>query len=387
MSKSKDETLLLHLGKDKHYKSANPSIVKASSLIFDSIEELHTIEKNYDDVNKSNNHYGRHGTRTNIELENILKNLEQSDYVQLCSSGLSAIVLVLMSICKQGDEIIYSDSSYEPVKSSLKMLKEFGVKSFAYNPNDIDSIKKLITANTKLIYVENPGSYSFEFQDLNKVLSIAKKHKITSAIDNTWATALYFKPIPFGFDISICSATKYLSGHSDFMMGTVAYNKNLRKKISKTARSLGNHVSAEDAYLCFRGLRTLSIRLQRHHENALKVSKFLLKHKKVLSVLYPHSSVSKTYKNWKKNYTGASGLMGVVLKNTTSTKINKAINQSKLFNIGYSWGGFESMALPGHLGDREFKSEYSDNNLIRLHIGLEHIADILEDLKKILAVL
>ena len=265
-------------------------------------------------------------------------------------------------------------------------LKEYGIKTTFYNPHDLNSIKKNITKKTKLIFVENPGSNTFEFQDLSKIISIAKKNNILTAIDNTWATPYFFKPIKLGFDMAIVSATKYYSGHSDVMGGSLAVNKKVFKHIEKTQKITGLRLGPDDAYLITRGLRTLDVRLDKHQENAKRVASFLSKNKKV-KLLYPYKKGSFNYKMWKKYYSGASGLMGIKIKSKNKKSVIKFVNSLKLFGYGYSWGGFESLALhqeKSERGNRKFLNLESDERLVRLHIGLEDPKDLIDDLRRCL---
>ena len=207
-----------------------------------------------------------------------------------------------------------------------------------------------------MIYVENPGSNTFEFQDLKKIISIAKRKKIITAMDNTWATPYFFKPIKLGFDMSIVSATKYYSGHSDVMGGSLAVNKKVFKNVLKTQNMTGLRLSPDDAYLIMRGLRTLDVRLDTHQKNANLIAHFLAKYKKI-KVLYPHIKSSKSYKMWKKYYHGSTGLMGLKIKAKKKSMVDKFVNSLNFFGHGYSWGGFESLAMHQEIreqGDRKF---------------------------------
>ena len=223
-----------------------------------------------------------------------------------------------------------------------------------------------------------------DLQDLPKIISIAKKNKLFSVIDNTWGTPYYIKPIKLGFDMSIVSATKYYSGHSDVMGGSLAVNKRVFKYVEKANKITGLRLGPDDAYLIIRGLRTLDVRLDRHEENAKKVAAFLSRHKKV-KLLYPFKKNSHNYKMWKKYYSGASGLMGLKIKSKNKNSINKFVNSLKLFGYGYSWGGFESLALQQEfreLGNRKYLGLAKDEHLVRLHIGLEDPNDLINDLKR-----
>tara|TARA_Y100001970_G_scaffold118851_1_gene147410 strand:- start:889 stop:2067 length:1179 start_codon:yes stop_codon:yes gene_type:complete len=380
-------TFLKQAAHDKINRSANPAIVRASTILFKTVQELRNHQKQ---VNKNKKidfwDYGRQGSQTTIQLQEILKKLEGAHHVFLTQTGFGSVALALMSICRPGDEIIVSDCVYRPTQElTSSMLKEFNVKTLWYDPNNLDDLKKKITKKTKLIYVENPGSNTFEFQDLGKILSIAKKNNIYTAIDNTWGTAFFLKPIKLGFDLSITSATKYYSGHSDVMAGTLAVSKRIFKKVKWFNKVSGYRLSADDAYLVIRGLRTLDLRLEKHQESAKKVANWLLRKPKIIKVLYPHKSSLKSYKLWKKYYSGSSGLLGIIIKSKNKSSVIKFINSLELFGIGYSWGGFESLAMyngPEEMGKRFFFKLKKNEHLVRLHIGLEDIKDIIQDLKK-----
>ena len=385
MSKS-FKTFLKHTAKDFHNHSVNPPVVRASTIIFKSMNDIRrTQAKNRRDPLGGHFDYGRQGTSTTHILSKILTRLEESYHVFLTPTGFGAVFLAIFSLVRPGDEILTADPVYNPTRMLTQdYLTEFGVKTIFYNPHDLNSIKKNITKKTKLIFVENPGSNTFEFQDLSKILSIAKKNKIFTAIDNTWATPYFFKPIKLGFDMAIVSATKYYSGHSDVMGGSLAVNKKVFKHVDKAQKITGLRLGPDDAYLITRGLRTLDIRLDKHQENAKKVATFLSKNKKV-KLLYPYKKGSFNYKMWKKYYSGASGLMGLKIKAKNKKSVIKFVNSLKLFGYGYSWGGFESLALhqgKSERGNRKFLNLDKNERLVRLHIGLEDPKDLIEDLKR-----
>ena len=380
------KTFLKHTAKDFHNHSVNPPVVRASTIIFKSMNDIRrTQAKNKRDPIGGHFDYGRQGTSTTHILSKILNRLEESYHVFLTPTGFGAVFLAIFSLLRPGDEILASDPVYNPTRMLTQdYLTEFGIKTTFYNPHDLNSIKKSITKKTKLIFVENPGSNTFEFQDLSKILSIAKKNKIFTAIDNTWATPYFFKPIKLGFDMAIVSATKYYSGHSDVMGGSLAVNKKVFKQVEKAQKITGLRLGPDDAYLITRGLRTLDVRLDKHEENAKKVAAFLSKNKKV-KLLYPFKKGSLNYKMWKKYYKGASGLMGLKIKAKNKKSVIKFVNSLKLFGYGYSWGGFESLALHqgvSERGNRKFLNLEKDERLVRLHIGLEDPKDLIEDLRK-----
>ena len=385
-------TFLKHPAKDKTNRSANPPVARASTILFDTMQEMYKHEaKIKQHKNVTHYTYGRYGSTTTIELENILKELEKAYHVFLTGTGFGGIALALMSLCRPGDEIVVSDNVYGPTKEiSEKLLKEFNINAKFYNPNSFDDLKNKVTKKTKMILVENPGSNTFEFQDLSKIVSLAKRKKILTLLDNTWGTPLYLKPLEIGFDMSFSSATKYFSGHSDAMGGSLAVNKKVFKKIMFFYKLSGYRMSADEAYLIIRGLRTLDTRLKQHYQNTKAVINFLRKQKKIIEILYPHKPGSKNYKLWKKYYTGATGLLSIVIKSKNKSSVIKFVNSLELFGIGYSWGGFESLAILQEL--KPSKDEYSqgrrffkykkNEHIVRLHIGLEDAKDLITDLKQ-----
>ena len=389
------KTFLKHPVKDSSNRSANPAVIRASTILFNTMQELYQHEKKIKKHKKISHYsYGRYGSSTTIELENILKELEQAFHVFLTGTGFGGVALAIMSLIRPGDEILVSDNVYGPTKEiSEKLLKEFNVKAIFYNPESFEDLKNKVTNKTKMILVENPGSNTFEFQDLTKIVNLAKKKKIYSFLDNTWGTPLYLKPLKLGFDMSFSSATKYFSGHSDAMGGSLAVNKKVFKQVMFFYKLSGYRMSADEAYLIIRGLRTLDTRLAQHYENTKQVINFLKKQKKVKEILYPYKPSSKNYKLWKKYYSGATGLLSIVVKSKKKSSVIKFVNSLELFGIGYSWGGFESLAILQELRSYK-KDEYlqgrkyfrfnKDEHIVRLHIGLEDPKDLINDLKRCL---
>ena len=380
------KTFIKHTAKDYHNQSVNPPIVRASTIIFKSMQDIRKMQDKAK-KNPTGGHfdYGRQGTSTTHILSQILKEIEEAYHVFLTPTGFGAVFLSIFSVLRPGDEIIVSDPTYSPTRFLTQdFLKEFNIKSTFYNPHDLKTLEKSITKKTKLIFVENPGSNTFDFQDLGKIVSIAKKNKVLTAIDNTWGTPYFLKPIKLGFDMSIVSATKYYSGHSDVMGGTLAVNKKVFKQVEKANRVTGLRLGPDDAYLITRGLRTLDIRLDKHEKNAKQISEFLSKYKNI-KLLYPYKKDSLNFRMWKKYYSGASGLMGIKIKSKNKNSVIKFVNSLKLFGYGYSWGGFESLALyqdKREQGNRQYLKLTNDEHLVRLHIGLEDPKDLIEDLKK-----
>jgi len=377
-------TLLKHSTFSKINRSANPPVVRASTILFDSMQELASHEKKILKDNPITHYaYGRYGSQTTIELQKIVKELEQAHHVFLHSTGFGSVSLAFMALCQSGDEVLVGDNVYYPTREiTEKLLPKYDIKTKYYDPNSIKDLQSKITKKTKLIFVENPGSITFEFQDLKEIIKLAKKNNIITVMDNTWGTPLYLKPLSLGFDVSISSATKYFSGHSDAMGGTLSVNKKTYNKVKFCDKLLGSRLSADEAYLIIRGLRTLDIRLKAHQENTKKVINFLKKQKKIKEVLYPHKIESKDYKMWKKYYSGSTGLLSIVVKAKNKLSVLKFVNKLDLFGIGYSWGGFESLAIYHDVSKiRTFYKFGKDEHLVRLHVGLEDPVDLISDLK------
>ena len=380
------KTFLKHTAKDFHNQSVNPPIVRASTIIFKSMQDIRkTQDKAKKNPTGGHFDYGRQGTSTTHILQQILSKLEESYFTFLTPTGFGAVFLAIFSVTRPGDEIIVADPVYSPTRLlSQDFLKEFNIKTTFYDPHNLKTLEKAITKKTKLIFVENPGSNTFDFQDLGKIISIAKKNKILTAIDNTWGTPYFLKPIKLGFDMSIVSATKYYSGHSDVMGGSLAVNKKVFAKVKTAERVTGLRLGPDDAYLITRGLRTLDVRLDRHRENAKKVAEFLSKFKNI-KLLYPYKKDSYNFRMWKKYYSGASGLMGLKIKAKSEKAVVKFVNNLKLFGHGYSWGGFESLALHQNVreqGNRSYLKLAKNEHIVRLHIGLEDPSDLIADIKQ-----
>ena len=377
-------TLLKHSSFSKINRSANPAVVRASTILFNSMQELASHEKKIlKDKPITHYAYGRYGSQTTIELQKIVKELEEAHHVFLHSTGFGSVSLAFMALCESGDEVLVGDNVYYPTREiTEKLLPKYNIKAKYYDPNNIKDLQSKITKKTKLIFVENPGSITFEFQDLKEIVRLGKKNNIITAMDNTWGTPLFFKPLSLGFDVSISSATKYLSGHSDAMGGTLAVNKKTYSKVKFCDKLLGSRLSADEAYLIIRGARTLDVRLKAHSENTKKIVNFLKKQKKIKEVLYPHKPGSINYKMWKKYYSGATGLLSIVIKAKSKSSVFKFLNKLELFGIGYSWGGFESLAIYHDISKiRNFYKFEKGEHLVRIHVGLEAPQDLIADLK------
>ena len=378
----KNDTKNIIAGKRKKLSNGfvNSPIYKGSTVLFNTVEEMQSKMKK---KNSQTLFYGRFGSPATFEFENAIADIDESYTAVATASGTAAIVASLLAVLKTGDHILMTDSAYGVSRNlTKKLLNNMGITTTFYNPNLTNKIKELITNKTKLIFMESPGSLTFEIQNISMIVDIAKKYNLITVIDNTWATSLYLKPINYGVDISIQSATKYIVGHSDAMLGVITTNKKYAKQIRESAHNLGSCPGPEDIYLGIRGLKTLSIRLKKHQENAMKIIEWLLRQREVNRVLYPALPDNPGYKIWKKDFKGASGLFGVVLKNTRKDLIYKMLNNLKLFNMGYSWGGYESLILP--VNPEKIRDTYKWNHMdltLRIHAGLEDPEDLINDLK------
>ena len=378
----KNDTKNIIAGKRKKLSNGfvNSPIYKGSTVLFNTVEEMQSKMKK---KNSQTLFYGRFGSPATFEFENAIADIDESYTAVATASGTAAIVASLLAVLKTGDHILMTDSAYGVSRNlTKKLLNNMGITTTFYNPNLTNKIKELITNKTKLIFMESPGSLTFEIQNISMIVDIAKKYNLITVIDNTWATSLYLKPMNYGVDISIQSATKYIVGHSDAMLGVITTNKKYAKQIRESAHNLGSCPGPEDIYLGIRGLKTLSIRLKKHQENAMKIIEWLLRQREVNRVLYPALPDNPGYKIWKKDFNGASGLFGVVLENTRKDLIYKMLNNLKLFNMGYSWGGYESLILP--VNPEKIRDTYKWNHMdltLRIHAGLEDPDDLINDLK------
>lgn len=357
----------------------NPAIYNASTVTFESVAALEAATaKPLDGV-----YYGRYGTPTVFAFEEAVAELDGGFHRAVAtSSGLAAITTVLLSFLKSGDELLMTDSVYGPTRGFCDtVLARMGIVTRYYNPTVGADIAELINANTRLVFMESPGSLTFEMQDVSAIAAAAKSQGVVSVIDNTWATPLFFRPIEHGVDVVIHAATKYLVGHADAMLGviTMAAEKTFTT-IKKTAVRLGNCPGPDSCYLGLRGLRTLSARLAQHQQHALQVAEWLLLQSQVDEVWYPALPSSKGHDIWRRDFDGASGLMGLRLKTDNKAAVAAMLDGLSHFGLGYSWGGYESLALPTLGGIDRSVTEAPVQQTLRLHIGLEEPQDLIDDL-------
>ena len=381
----KKDTKVIRAG---HSKARNAGVVNtpvyhASTVVFDSLAQIKDVGPRALKGEKAL-FYGRFGTPTHWTLEEAITELAGGADTILTPSGVAACALAILGTVKAGDHILVSDSAYEPTRKLCDgLLKDFGVETGYYDPRIGAGIAALMRANTRLIFCESPGSHTFEVQDVPALAKAAHARGAKVAIDNTWASPLYCQPLALGADISIEAGTKYLCGHSDAVIGAVTATSESLPALRRAALALGNAVGPDDVYLTTRGLRTLAVRLARHQENAMRVALWLQQRPEVKRVLYPALPEDPGHALWKRDFQGASGLMGVVLHRTSSAALAAMIEGMGLFSLGYSWGGFESLIAPSTPSTIRSAVPWSEAEPgLRLHIGLEDPADLIADLDK-----
>ena len=383
VKKIKKDTKLVLVGRKpfENFGIVNPPIYRTSTVLFKNTKELSKAITN----RFNQTYYGRYGTPTTFSLEEGIKEIENGYRTIATSSGMSSISISLLSFLSKDAHCLISDCIYYPTKKfATKILTKFGVRVDFYDPTNLNSLKKKINKKTKVIFMESPASLTFEIEDINEIIKIAKKKKIISMLDNSWATPFYFSPIEIGVDISIIAATKYISGHADVMLGLITTkNEKLFLKIKDTAVSLGDCPGPQECYLSLRGLRTLSTRLERHRSSALKIARLLENNNKVSKVLHPALPKNDNYELWSKYFTGSTGLFSFILKEQSKSKVYKMIDKLELFKLGFSWGGYESLILPVFPKSERKIAKWNEKGiLLRIHVGLENVDDLIQDLFK-----
>lgn len=353
----------------------NTPIVRGSTVLSPTVADLENHTGRYS--------YGRRGNPTVESLEQALTKIEGGAGVVLTPSGLSAVSVALLSVLKAGDHLLMVDSAYQPTRRVCdEVLRRYGIETTYYDPLAGSAIEELVRPQTRAIFMETPGSQSFEMQDVPAIVAVAQRHDIVTLIDNTWATPLLYRPHDHGIDVSIQAGTKYLSGHSDINIGTISGNRRLYPRIRQTHGDLGITVAPEDAFLAARGLRTMSVRLARHHASGLTVARWLEKRPEVLRVLHPALPGHPGHAMWKRDFSGASGLFSIILKPVPKIAVDAFLDRLELFGLGYSWGGFESLAIPFDCSTYRTATRWKPGGpAVRLHIGLEDPADLLADLE------
>ncbi|MCP9626716.1 cystathionine beta-lyase [Rhodopseudomonas palustris] len=374
------QTLLVTSGRDTKAQKGfvNPPVVRGSTVLYPSAEDLHAHRGEYS--------YGRHGTPTTKALQQALMALEGPHCagVGLTPSGVSAISTALLSVLKTGDHLLVCDNAYRPTRLFCEQtLKRFGIETSYFDPLIGTGIESLFRPNTAAVMVEAPGSQSFEMTDIPAIAAVAHGRGALVIDDNTWATPLYHRSLEQGVDISIQAGTKYIGGHSDIMFGTIAANKATWPKVADGIRQLGVCAGPDDVFLALRGLRTLSVRLAQHQASGLEMARWLAERPEVQRVLHPALESDPGHAIWKRDFTGASGLFSIVLQDAPQKAVDALLDTVRLFGMGYSWGGFESLVIPFDCASYRSATKWTPGGpTLRLHIGLESTDDLKADLER-----
>ncbi|MEZ5900660.1 MAG: cystathionine beta-lyase [Hyphomicrobiaceae bacterium] len=371
-------TDVVHLGRNPsaQYGFVNTPVFRGSTVLFPTLEALKSRTQPYT--------YGRRATPTTKALEDAFNALTGGTFTFLAPSGLTAVAAALLAFVRSGDEILMVDTVYQPTRAFCdSMLKRLGVKTIYYDPAIGAHIKDLFTDKTRLVFVESPGSQTFEMQDLPAIAEAAHARGLYVLVDNTWATPLYCKPLALGADVSIEAATKYIVGHADGNLGVATGNARVAKELEQAKEDLGLSIGSEEAYLALRGLRTLDLRLRHHMQAGLDMAHWLAGRAEVARVLHPGLETDAGHQLWKRDYTGASGLFSFVLKPASQKALAAFVDDLELFGMGYSWGGYESLILP--FDPRSYRTATkwkAEGPALRIHIGLDDLEDLKADLAR-----
>jgi cystathionine beta-lyase len=379
----RDDTKVIHSGRhpERFEGAVNPPVFHASTILSPSLEEWD--RKKADRARGvPGTYYGRIGTPTTHALEEAIRELEGGACTVLVPSGLAACAVGLLSAVQAGDHVLITDNVYGPTRTfAVRFLARFGVETTFFDPMVGAGVAALMRDNTRAVVVESPGSLSFEVQDVPAIAAAAHARGATVLMDNTWATPLYFKPLAHGVDLSIQAATKYVVGHSDAMLGTITANERAAARLRAAHYELGQTVGPDDANLASRGLRTMAVRLARHWETGVRLAEWIARQPEVERLLHPALPSDPGHALWKRDFAGASGLFGVVLKPLAQRAYAALVDSLELFGIGASWGGYESLIMPMSPGDTRSATKWPHAGpCFRIHAGLENPDDLLADL-------
>ncbi len=365
-----------HGGRDpfSQHGFVNTPVYRGSTVLFPTLAQLTAYDQRYT--------YGRNTTPTTDALCDAIGQLEGASFTVLATSGLHAVSTAILSFVEAGDEILMTDSVYFPTRRFCdQVLARIGVKTIYYDPLVGEGIAELFTDRTRLVFTESPGSQSFEMQDIPAIVAAARPRGIWVLMDNTWATPLYFRPLEHGVDVSIQSATKYIVGHADAMLGSIATNERASPHVKRTSIALGNAAGSEETFLGLRGLRTMQVRLDRHQRSALEVAEWLKTRAEVAEVLHPGLPGTPGHEIWKRDFLGASGLFTIMLHPVSQAQLAAMLDHLRYFGMGYSWGGYESLIVPFDCSSYRTATTWNrEGQALRLHIGLEDVADLKADL-------
>lgn len=379
MSERKVETRLVEAGRPREWTQGivNPPVWRASTILFDSVADMEAANPPREGVL----HYGRNGTPSQWALCEALTELEPgAALTRLYPSGSAAVAAALLAVLNAGDELLMVDTAYGPTRALCEtLLKRLGVATIYYDPLIGAGIEELIGERTRAVFLESPGTHTFEVQDVPAICAAAKAKGLATLLDNTWATPLFFPAIAAGVDLAILACTKYVGGHADLMLGSVTATKEYAARLDQARRVLGQTASPDDAWLALRGLRTLELRLRRHEANGLAVARWLKDRPQVARILHPALPDCPGHEHWARDYKGSSGLFSFVLDGGDAAARARLIDGLELFGIGYSWGGYESLAVPADPVRTATSRDYQ-GPIVRLHVGLEHPDDLIADL-------
>ena len=378
--KRKPATDVAHLGRTpaEHLGAVNTPIYRATTILFDTLADLEAAERGeYPGVT-----YGLHGLPTVTDLQAAISTLEGGHASLAVASGLAAITLAIIGTVNSGDHVLVTDAVYGPTRRFCdNQLKRFGIEVSYYDPLAGAAIERDFRPNTRLVFAESPGSLTFEVQDIPAIARVAHAKGALVMLDNTWATPLGFAPFAHGVNIAVHAGTKYIGGHSDVLVGVIDCNEATYSRLHRLWTDMGVTLSSDDAFLALRGLRTLAVRLERHTQSALRIAQWLRERPEVAEVIYPALPGSRGHEMWKRDFTGACGLFGVALKPVPKASIAAMLDGMRLFRMGWSWGGFESLIIPANVerAKRTFKWQV-EGPYLRLHVGLESADDLIADL-------
>ncbi|TVQ28976.1 MAG: cystathionine beta-lyase [Geminicoccaceae bacterium] len=374
----KDDTLLVTGGRSHPDEPhlVNPPVCRGSTVLFPTLEALQNRK------GSRGLSYGRHGTPTTFALQEAFAALEGADGCHVVASGKAAIAVAMTALVATGDHVLVTDNAYGPTRHFCDhVLRRFGVETTYFPPMIGAGIAGLLRPNTKLVFTEAPGSQTFEVQDVPALAQAAKAHGALTVMDNTWATPLFFRPYDHGVDVTIHAATKYVVGHSDAMMGLITWcGAEVGRRIDAGVKDFGAPASPDDCYLALRGLRTMGVRLRHHETAALEVARWLQARPEVARVLHPALADCPGHDVFRRDFKGSSGLFGVVLQPVGHPALAAMLDGMELFGMGYSWGGYESLMIPAE-PMRTAAPWHDAGPLLRLHIGLEDVGDLLADLE------
>jgi cystathionine beta-lyase len=380
----KIDTILTHAGSDPaaNFGIINPPVYRASTVLHPTMRSLEDRQK--DRFARGAVTYGRHGTPTNFAFEDAVAEAEGGFRAVALPSGCAAITAAILAFVRAGDHVLIADHVYGPTRSLANgFLKRFGVETTFYDPMIGAGIAGLLRENTRILFMESPGSLTFEVQDTPALVAAAQARGVVTIIDNTWAAPLFFRPMSLGVDVSVIAATKYIVGHSDVMAGVAVCTEAIFPRVRHSVAELGYSIGPDECYLALRGMRTAGVRMRQHEKHGLALASYLDARPEVARVLHPAMPYHPGHEFWKRDFSGASGLFGIVLKPVSQTALAAMLDGMSLFGMGYSWGGFESLILPvdpGHL--RSATRWQEDGPTLRIHAGLEDLDDLIADLDR-----